>query len=254
MVLDVSVIIINYNTLELTLECIDSIYKQTNGLEFEIIIIDNDSQICPFIPINEKFEDVIIIKSEINLGFGKANNLGSEHAKGKYLFFLNSDTILINNAIKIMYDFIENKNDDKIAALGGNLYTLNNKPNYSYSLYYPSIWRIILYRFRFNKIFAQEFFNNTSAPKKVKIIIGADLFIKTNIFNDIGRFDPFYFMYIEDGDLQFQLNKNKYKIYNIPDAKIIHLQGASSTTSERMIMEIDSYFYYFEFCYTIYIN
>ena len=244
--IDVSIIIINYNTLALTLDCLSSIYKKTQGISYEIIVVDNNSSICPLDEIKRNYNNVIVIKSSENLGFGKANNLGSEYANGKYLFFLNSDTILFNNAISILFNFIENNLIPKIGAVGGNLFTINNEPNYSYSLHFPSIWRIILYRLRFSKIFKDDFFNNSEIPKKVNIIIGADLLIERELFNKIGKFDPFYFMYIEDGDLQYQLHKLNYTIYNVPDAKIIHLQGASSTTGEKMIMEIDSYYYFFK--------
>lgn len=243
--IDVSIIIINYNTLDLTIDCIRSIYNKTFGITFEIIVVDNNSFICPLYEIKRNYNNVNVIKSSKNLGFGKANNLGSEYANGKYLFFLNSDTKLFNNAISILYNFIENNKDKKIGAVGGNLYTINNEPNYSYSLHFPSIWKIILYRLRFNKIIKYDFFNNTEIPKKVNIIIGADLLINRELFIKIGKFDPFYFMYIEDGDLQYQLYKLKYSVYNVPDAKIMHLQGASSTTGEKMLMEIDSYYYFF---------
>jgi GT2 family glycosyltransferase len=244
--IDVSIIIINYNTLDLTLDCINSIYNNTTEIKFEIIVVDNDSKFCPLDTIKDIFKEVIVIKSNINLGFGKANNLGSEYASGKYLFFLNSDTILINNAINILYRFLEDDKENRIAAAGGNLFSMYDKPNYSYSMYFPSIWRIILYRLRINKIIHEEYFNHSLTPKKVQIIIGADLLIKREIFNKIDRFDPFYFMYVEDGDLQYQLYKRNYFVYNVPKAKIKHLQGASSTTGEKMIMEVDSYYYFFK--------
>ena len=244
--IEVSIIIINYNTLDLTIECINSIYNNTDGITFEIIVVDNQSRICPLDTIKNIFKEVIVVKSSVNLGFGKANNLGSENAKGKYLFFLNSDTILINNAIYILYKFIENNQDKRIAAVGANLYTKYNEANYSYSMYFPSIWRIFLYRLRISKIVKEDFFNDSIIAKKVKIIIGADLLIRSEIFHKIGKFDPYYFMYIEDGDLQYQLDKNKFNVYNVPQAKIIHLQGASSTTGEKMIMEFKSYHYYFK--------
>lgn len=244
--LSVSVIIINYNTLELTLQCIDSIYKFTKDINFEVIVVDNGSVICPISKIKTKFNDVIVIKSSINLGFGKANNLGSSYANGKYLLFLNSDTLLLNNAIKIMFDFIEQSANYKVAAVGANLYTVNGEPNFSYSIHFPTLSRIILYRLRFFKFFKEEVFNFTNLPKKVKIIIGADLLINKDIFNKIGQFDPFYFMYIEDGDLQFQLHKNDYIVFSLPEAKIVHMQGSSSTTGAKMIMEVDSYYYFFK--------
>jgi GT2 family glycosyltransferase len=179
------------------------------------------------------------------LGFGKANNLGATYASGKYLFFLNSDTILLNNAVFFFWNFLENSFDKKIVAVGGNLFTEDLNENFSYSKFFPSLLAIILYRSRLFKLLNNDIFNRTKLPKQVSIIIGADLFIKKSSFDEVAGFDPKIFMYIEDGDLQYQLFKLGYKVYNLPVAEIIHLQGASSTTGEKLLMEVKSYYYYF---------
>ena len=98
--MDVSIIIVNYNTKKLTSDCINSIYEKTTGIRFEVIVVDNNSsdgsQDLFFFDFRIKF-----VEAGENLGFGKANNKGVEIASGKYVFFLNSDTILVNNAVKL---------------------------------------------------------------------------------------------------------------------------------------------------------
>ena len=108
--MDVSIIIVNFNTRQMTSECIDSIIEKTQGLEFEIILVDNASTDGSK-EFFEKDERITYIYSEKNGGFGYGNNLGMKVAKGKYFFLLNSDTLLINNAVKEFYDYAEK--DDK---------------------------------------------------------------------------------------------------------------------------------------------
>ena len=117
--MDVSVIIVNYNTLALTQQCVDSIFEKTSGLDFEVIIVDNGSTDGS----KETFSHdsrIQYIYSEENLGFGRANNLGAAHAKGDYLFFLNSDTYLVNHAISLLWEEMKHLNQEnaKVACAG----------------------------------------------------------------------------------------------------------------------------------------
>ena len=104
--MDVSVIIVNYNTIELTLNCINSIFTHTLGIDFEVIVVDNNSDdgSGEILRLDKR---IVFIQNLANEGFGSANNTGYQYAKGKYLFLLNSDTILLNNAIKLFYDYAE---------------------------------------------------------------------------------------------------------------------------------------------------
>ncbi len=244
--LDVSIIIINYNTCELTISCIESVKKNTFGLDYEIIVVDNNSIDNSAQRINSMYSDVNVIALEKNYGFGVANNIGAKHSKAEYLFLLNSDTLLKNNAISILLNFMRNSSFLKIGACGGNLFKINDLPNFSYSTYFPSLTNILFYRSGFKNFVKQDTFNNTNNIKEVSLIIGADLLIKKEIFNNIGGFDERFFMYIEDGDLQYRLYKRGYKMYSIPNAEIYHLQGASSDTYFKLKMEVSGYMIYFK--------
>lgn len=252
--IDVSIIIVNYNTAELLKDCINSIHEKTKDIIYEIIVVDNDSTDNSVEIVKKKFPNVKLIESDKNLGFGRANNLGAGHAKGKYLFLLNTDTLLINNSIKILFDFFEAY--PKTGVAGGNLYHKNLKPNFSYAKNFPSLWNIFLYRSQIKKLYTnkRDIFNHTGKAKKVAFIIGADFFIKRELFNQLHGFDPDFFMYVEDCELSYRIHKLGYDSISVPESKIVHLQGRSSNTDQKLRMEIKNYILYFKKHYnTIYI-
>lgn len=229
---DVSIIFVNYKNTSLVIDSIDSIRRHTSNLKYEIIIVDNSNDINVINELNDKIKDVLIIDAKSNLGFGKANNLGSTYAKGKYLFFLNTDTLLINNAIFELKEFMDKTSDCGI--VGPNLYTIDLKPN---SSFYKYEWNIktrkktnsILFFFRKYFIKKSIFFNYTDKPQISNgDVHGASLMIRHDLFLEIGGFDKDIFMYAEESLLCFNVrHKTNYKIYNYPNAKIIHLEGGS---------------------------
>ena len=127
---DVSIVIVNYNTKELTMQCINSIFNKTEGVSFEVIVIDNSSK-DGSVELLSADSRIKFIESGGNIGFGRANNIGIKYSEGKYILFLNSDTILLNNAIKMMFDFMEQHVELKIGALGTIL--LNEEHNRTHS-------------------------------------------------------------------------------------------------------------------------
>ncbi|WP_285815929.1 glycosyltransferase family 2 protein [Thomasclavelia cocleata] len=238
--MDVSIIIINYKTPNLVIDCVESIYEKTKNINFEIIVVDNKSNDNSSFIINNKLNNRIhYVQANKNLGFGKANNLGASYAQGDYLFLLNSDTILMNNAIKVLYDFIsENEN---VGIVGGNLFSKDFRPSSSYSLKFDDLnalinnskWSsIIKKRFASSRFGHQkkleEDFNNSEICKKVEYIFGTDLMIKKDLFMAINGFDPEFFMYAEEQDLCFRVKELGFDIYSQPKANIVHLDGAST--------------------------
>ena len=249
--IEVSIILVHYKTLELTTNVIKSIYKKTKEVIFEIIVVDNASNDGSIEKIERKFKNKIkIIKNNENIGFGRANNIGVKEAKGKYIFLLNTDTILINNAIKILFEFIEK--NKKIAVVGGNLYTKDLKPAHSFSRKKLRIRDELInpIRIKIKNILGlkREDFNYTSLPEKVEIITGADMLIRKNIFFKIGGFDKEFFMYHEESELCNRINNLGYEIYSIPEAKIIHLEGKSSIFKEKQFKNsrFGKYLYFYK--------
>jgi GT2 family glycosyltransferase len=238
--MDVSVIIANYNTKTFLRNCLESIYVQTKNINFEIIVSDNGSSDGSFEMIKNEFPQVIIIKNLTNLGFGAANNRGLDAAIGKYVFFLNSDTIFLNNVLKHFYDFYENyPNSDKLGVLGCNLYDENMRVSRS-CWPFPSVIQEIKYRVKLNirllffticYLFKYNpHFKEKSAEIKEIIgevdgfICGADLFMKNDKST---RFDENFFLYYEETDLEYRLKERGKKIMLINGPKIIHYSGGS---------------------------
>ena len=252
--MDVSIIIVNYNTKQLLKQCINSIYEKTKDITFEIIISDNGSTDGSCEMLKSAFPNVIIVENKENLGFGKANNRGREKASGKYVFYLNSDTILVNNAIKIFYDYFEENTDKKIGALGCNLCNAEMQTNFSYGDFGTSIGhtkeliKLILKntRYTFNKIFLHKPFPDIPFEKSIKekkygdvdYICGADLFMKNDNF---ANFDEHYFLYFEEIDLQYNLFKNNLSRKLIEGPEIIHLQGGSAKTTKKEVLSMTDF-------------
>ncbi len=233
--MDVSIIIVNYNTQELTSSCIDSICEQTIGLEYEIIVVDNNSQDNSRKILSED-KRIMFVESGENLGFGRANNLGLQKATGEYVFFLNSDTYLLNNAVKEFYDFIEqNCVKLKIGALGCILKGTDLQQTHSYAKF-PNAWRTIrdiltdhiIKRFGYKSVMKLDDGAKENAGYfRVDYITGADLFVSRKMLEKFGVFDPDFFMYYEETEMQFRWTKCGFFNYIIKTPQIVHVEGGS---------------------------
>lgn len=255
MEVQVSIIIVNYNCEGHTCNCIDSIYKYTKDIAFEVIVVDNASNVYSVEAIAKRFPDVKIIINKENRGFGAANNVGAKNATGKYLFFLNPDTILLSDGVGVFYDFLENASNE-VACCGGNLVRVDGTPNKSFGNF-PSV----LQQFSdigFRKLYKKLYFEKLAMGKVcdftdirgVNYLVGAAFFIKRQVFEEIGSFDEEFFMYYEETDLFFRLNKAGYKAYLLPSVKIIHLEGVTMENRDPFsysmwaFMEKSRYYYF----------
>ena len=252
--MDVSIIIINYNTCDLTLQCLSSIYEKTEGLSFEIIVVDNASSDESVNLIKEKFPSTILIESNENLGFGRANNLGADYAKGKYLFLLNSDTILLNNIVSYFFDFMES--NISVASCGANLLDANGKITIAHGRF-PTLFQ------EFSDIGFKKYYYNYYKQKlslgqtseygsldNVDYISGADIFIRREIFESFNGFDKDYFMYFEETDLFYRMHKKGFKTCLLPQYSLIHLEGGSfkkeGVNLKRLKMFLTSKFLFYK--------
>ena len=253
----VSIIMVNYNTKELTKKAIQAVFDKTEGVEYEIIVVDNDSKDGSVEELKKTFQDKItIIESNENLGFGRANNLGIKQANGKYIFLLNSDTELINNAIKIFYDYMEQ--NEQVGVCGGNLYNVNCVPEDSYIMHRDTIssffyWRYLELFFnaisKFTKKSRYCRFNYSNKIKEVGLVVGADMFIRSSVLDESGLFDENIFMYAEDTDLNFRIRKIGYSIMSVPQAKIFHYSSQSSNNEIKKYSQslTGTYYVYFKY-------
>lgn len=221
--MDVSVIIINYNTRQMTSECVDSVIEHTKGLEYEIILVDNASSDGS----KEFFENdsrVKYIYSSQNRGFGAGNNLGAKNASGKYLFLLNSDTLLQNNAIKMLFDFSENQ--PVTCVCGAWLLDRDGNPNVS-EVVFP---RMNIAEFIKSKVKKRKPLNS-SKIQQVDVVCGADIFMSKGLFENVEGFDEGIFMYGEEVEMQYRLSKDGVPRFVIPGPGIIHFSKGSASNA-----------------------
>lgn len=257
----ISIVIVNYKTKKLLIDCIKSIYKVTKEVNYEIIVVDNNSDDGSEQAIKEEFKNVIFIQTRENLGFGRANNVGINRSTGKYVFLLNSDTILCNNSLKIFCDFYENYDNKigKIGALGGELLQNDGKSRNHSSQYFPKmndefkiIWNAFICKVSkllIINIKAEVVLEQNERFKKVDYVTGADLFISKSKMIEVGCFDENFFMYFEETDLQKRLIKLGFNNYLISGTEIIHYEGGSFNKNKsgiRKYMLDQSRFYYYK--------
>lgn len=235
-IMDVSIIIVNYNTLQLTRNCINSVFDKTKGLEFEVILVDNASSDGSK-EYFEKDERIKYIYNSKNVGFGRANNLGYKYAKGDYIFLLNSDTLLLNNAIYELISFMNNR--PEVAICGGQLFNSDMKKCNSYGLLLPSIKQELdtLLRNCISKRLRQMVISNLSSDGFASIgyVTGADMMLRRDKIEEIGMFDPDFFMYYEETEMTYRYTNKGYKSVFYPKAVIQHLEGKSFSFKEKRV-------------------
>ena len=239
--LSVSIIIVSYNTADLTLACIESIKTVVKSCTYEIIVVDNASSDDSVSRIRQTYDDVVLIESEENIGFGRANNLGCRKARGKYLFFLNSDTVLQNDPFEWFVPFYEAH--ENVGALGGYLvdgkgeYTLSGGKTYSAAKYLRVAYNGLLRRE------GEVELPLSAHPSKVDYVIGADLFVEKSLFEMAGGFNPRIFMYLEDVELCGKFVRLNKENYVISGPKITHFVKASSKSQFSRVYNTASLMY-----------
>lgn len=235
--IDLSIIIVNYNTLTLTKQCIDSVFEHTHNIQFEIILVDNastDGSRNYF--INDK--RIKYVYNETNLGFGKANNIGFEHSTGNIILCLNSDTVVLNDILEKMVRYI-GEAPDNIGLFGTRLIDKDNNTAVSFGTF--PVWYNELLMRKTDK----PSMTWTNHEQDVDFVSGADLFIRKPLVAQLGLFDTDFFMYYEDVELAYRYRRNGYRAVVVNDSGIMHLEGHSSTNSYRKIrIMTNSYFTY----------
>ena len=241
--MDVSVIIVNYNTRQLLADCLRTVREHTLSCSYEVIVVDNGSTDGSELLVAE-FPWIKWINAGANLGFGRANNLGAESATGKYLFFLNSDTLLGNDAVDIFFRYME-AHGGEVGAIGTFLTDATGKPALSGGSF-PSV--AMEWHYLFGFVFRRKAVPAVGEVCDVDMVTGADLFMPKSVFMRLGGFDPAIFMYYEETDLQLRMSRLGLKARLVPGAAIKHLEGGSfghkGLTPARFEMSQKSYNYY----------
>lgn len=226
--MNLSIIIVHYKTFELTQRCIQSIFETTKSVDFEIIVVDNDSNDGAGEKITTSFPSVKWIYNSTNEGFGRANNLGAKEAKGKYLLFMNSDMLIPENTINNCLIFmVENPN---IGVLGPKL--LNEDGSFQKSTYnYIGDHQEILK----NNLLLDKLMNFKTPS--LKAVMGSFMIIPNHVFKEVNGFDPDFFMYCEELELCSRINKKGYQIVYFDEEYAIHKHGGSSTASNWVVKQ-----------------
>jgi len=231
--IDISIIIVNFNTCQLLQNCLESIGNYTPNLTIQTIVVDNNSQDQSLDMLRSKYPKVEIIANPANRGFAAANNQGLSRAKGKYLFLLNPDTELFENTLSTLKTFLDDNPD--IGAVGPRTYLDHTKTLEVCSLKILSPLRAVACfssfpwpgRKKILKSLWQIDANlwNSKMPCQVEGIGGAAFFTRTNILRDIGGLDEQFFMGYEDTDLAAQFRKLHHPIFIHPESHVLHLFG-----------------------------
>lgn len=222
----ISIIILSYNTKNLLKECLNSIYKYLPKDLFEIIVVDNASSDKSSDMVKKDFSDVLLIKSDTNLGFAKGVNLAVKNAKGEFLLFLNSDILLEDSSILSIIKYMhENR---YISIAGGQLLDKEGKAQRSYGSFYtlPIVFNMLLRGDR-GEILSKKY----DTIKKVDWVSGGFMVVRRELFSKLNGFDESFFMYIEDMELCYRARKAGYDTYFFPDSRLIHLNQGSSSRS-----------------------
>lgn len=231
--MDVSIIIINYNSFELISDLLESFYSFSNSYTYQIIIVDNGSSDDSLVKLKSRFNDITFIENNANLGFGAANNIGLKKADGKYVLFLNNDTLFLENSIMKIINFLESKKNPTL--VGCKL--LNSDRSIQHSvLDFPTLLNTFASNFFLYALFPKsKYFNKYHLMNKginsiteVEIITGAFIFGRRKDFIDLGGFDERFFFYAEEMDLCKRLRDSGGKIYYFPETSIVHLKGTST--------------------------
>lgn len=224
---DVSVIIVSFNTAELTLDAVESVYKNSSGVSFEVLVVDNassDNSVKVLKDFGKNKSNFTLIENEKNLGFAKANNQAAYIAKGKYLFLLNSDTKVLPDSIKKLLYFAEKEKD--AGVVGPRL--LNGDGSIQAScVNFPTIKNAFKEYFLGQKGLFDKFAPTGESPQEVDALVGAAFLITPQAIKKVGLLDERYFFYFEDIDYCRKIKKAGLKVFYYPKVEIIHYHGVS---------------------------
>lgn len=236
--MDVSIIIVAWNVRQLLYDCLKSVYDQTKGVDFEVIYVDNASEDGSVEVVREEFPEVRIIENGENKGFIKANNQGIEVAEGRYVLLLNSDTVVLDNAIGKTVKFADA--NPQAAVVGCKV--LNPDRTLQRTCFmYPSILNMFLsatylYKvFPKSKFFGREYMTwwDLNDVREVQTVAGCFSLVRMEAISQVGPMDEVYFVYGDDPDWCYRFSNHGWKVMFTPGAQIIHYGGQNTKQIAR---------------------
>jgi GT2 family glycosyltransferase len=249
--LDVSIIIVNWNTRDILRGCLWSVYEQTQDISFEVIVVDNASSDDSSTMIKKEFPQVVFIENTENRGFAAANNQGMKIAKGRYVLLLNPDTIVLDGAIQKTTVFADQSPEAAVVGIR------NDRPDGSLTkncFQFASVQNLIIYSLGLHRVFANSrFFGRERlswwdhlTTREVDVVAGCYMLVRRSAIDQVGMMDETYFMYGEEMDWCWRFQQAGWKILYYPDARIIHYGGMSAAQNPAgMRVEQQKSFLYF---------
>ena len=225
---DLSIVIINWNTKALLKDCLESIYKNTHNISFEIIVVDNASNDGSVEMIDQDYKNIVLIKNKTNIGFAKANNLAFKSIEGRYVLLLNSDTLVLPDAFENTIKYMDS--NDNVGIITPKILNRDGSIQHPCYIKAPSLLTEIYYNFKIDKIFKN--FDTTPADDTIREIIhatGAALFIRTTALKQVGDLDERMIFTLEDADICIRVLHAGWKNVYFPNSQIIHFGGESRT-------------------------
>lgn len=229
-----SIIIISFNTKNFLEKCLTSVKDSVSGkLGYEVIVVDNNSKDGSKELVANNFPEVKLIENDKNLGFSKANNIGVKKAKGDYVLFLNSDTIVYKETLERMISFMD-KNQD-VGASTCKVLLANGRIDDASHRGFPTPWNAFCHFSGASKLFPKSKlcsgyhlgFLDLNTEHEIDALAGAFMLVRRKAGNDVKWWDEDYFFYGEDIEFCYQLKKHGWKIYYVPDVSIFHYKGVS---------------------------
>ncbi len=229
--MDLSILLVNWNTGKLLVECIQSVYKFTTKLSFEIVVVDNASSDDSVEMLEAEFPEIKLIKNTQNVGFAKANNQAYLEAKGTYICCLNPDTVLLNNALEVLYKYL--LNNPKCGIVGPKLLNPDGTIQYVCARRLPNLYTSFVWITGLNQrcpnIFEGSNIENWDHrnSRDVDCLAGACMVFRRDFSKDNKIFNEGYFMFGEDVEICLWAKRCGYTIYYLSDAEVLHYGQAS---------------------------
>ena len=237
--MDLSVVILNYRTFELTKNTVNSIFEYSYPFSVEVIVVDNASGDDSLSRLQEYFKDrVKFIASAENNGFAAGNNQALRVAQGKYVLLLNSDTIVWEDTLENIYDYMESHSD--VGACGCRVLLEDGELDKACKRSFPNVKNSFFRLFHIPTKSEDNNYNLDNLPDdgiyEIDCLTGAFMFIRSKALDEIGLLDETFFMYGEDIDLCYRIKEGGWKIVYYGKNKITHLKGASSKKQKSKLI------------------
>ena len=230
---DLYIIIVNWNTKEYLLPCLRSIIEEGQRMGWEVIVVDNGSRDGSREEVKRVFPSAHLIGNEKNFGFAKAANQGLQKASGRYALLLNPDTQVRNGAIERLVSFMDAHSD--VGVAGAQLLNADGSKQNSIANF-PSLGTELLNKSLLRWLFPKKFpgkERNYSEPIEVDSVIGACMMVRRDTLDQVGLLDEDYFLFLEETDWCYRMKKEGWKNYHVPQAEIYHFQGKSAETVKK---------------------